>query len=163
FSACLFPNSCLLYASLRDKQPDAASHNEESARVRLVDAESAEVAWWTNGQNGGKTRPRALRRRVGPELLEQRCGPPTFTQTTLPDSYDASLGDRLARDLYNLTSLRAAIEEANALPGPDIINFDPSSTSGGTITLDAIYGQLEIGSDVTINGSTSGGNITVTR
>jgi hypothetical protein len=79
---------------------------------------------------------------------------------TLADSYDVSPGDGIAGDLYNLTSLRAAIEEANALPGSDIINFSPY-LGGNTITLDAAWGELEISSDISIFGAVNavGGGI----
>jgi hypothetical protein len=52
-------------------------------------------------------------------------------------------------DVAGKLSLRQAIQDANANPGADIINFDPSLK--GTITLSS--GQLTITDALTINGS----------
>jgi CSLREA domain-containing protein len=53
----------------------------------------------------------------GPDAAKQ------FTVNTTADTSDANLGDGLAEDEFGLTSLRAAIEEANATPNVDV-TFD---------------------------------------
>ena len=67
-----------------------------------------------------------------------------FTVSTLTDEND---GDYSLGDL----SLREALALAAAQAGDDVIQFD-NSLAGGTITLDAGLGQLEIDSNVEIQG-----------
>jgi len=74
--------------------------------------------------------PRGRRRAVYIEGLEPRMFLSTYTVTSLADAGPGSLRD--------------AVEQANANPGPDTINFAAGLT--GTITLTS--GQLEI-SDTT--------------
>src|SRR5216683_6471565 len=62
----------------------------------------------------------ARRRPISLEALEDRFAPATFTVQFTGDS--------------GAGTLRQAIADAAASPGPDIINFDPS-IAGGTITL----------------------------
>ncbi len=69
------------------------------------------------------------------EALEDRALPSTFTVTNLLDN--GSVG-----------SLRWAVGQANAHPGPDAINFAPGLH--GTIALSA--GQLNVTDSVTVNG-----------
>src|SRR5262249_35782950 len=90
-----------------------------------------------------KSRPaqvRAWRRhRARPhfELLEDRTVPSTFTVTNLLD--DGSAG-----------SLRSAISQANAAPGPDTIAFGGGLP--GTVGLDPTRGELDITDSLTIDG-----------
>ena len=70
----------------------------------------------------------------------------SFTVDTNADTADANPGDGLAQDASGNTSLRAAIEEANALGGADTITI-----GAGTFTLSG--GQLSISSDITITGA----------
>jgi predicted outer membrane repeat protein len=81
-----------------------------------------------------------------------------FVETTV-DYADAVPGDGMARDANGLTSLRAAIMEANASAGPDVILL-----RAGTYTLQltgvdedgAVTGDLDISDDVTILGVGAG-------
>src|SRR5262245_24376144 len=81
------------------------------------------------------------------EALGDRIVPSTFHVTTLADS--------------GAGSLRAAVAQANALPGADTIDFQPGLT--GTIALTG--GQLDLTDDLTITGpgadtlTVSGSNI----
>ena len=70
----------------------------------------------------------------------------SFTVDTTSDTSDAVPGNGLAQDAGGETSLRAAIEEANALAGADTITL-----GSGTYTLS--LGELTISSDITINGA----------
>ena len=59
----------------------------------------------------------------------------TFTVNTLLDTSDASPGDGSALDSQGRTSLRAAIEEANALTGAHSIQFAASLVTNGDATI----------------------------
>lgn len=78
----------------------------------------------------------------------------TFTVTTLADGPVSARGDLPG-------SLRQAIYDANALPGADVIQFDPALASG-TVTL--TEGEIEITESVILDGlgadklTVSGGN-----
>lgn len=77
----------------------------------------------------------------------------TFTVNKALDSHDTNPGDGFCDSGNAICSLRAAIEESNALPGPDYIlfsNYFKVAKAPRTIVLE--YGQLEIKSDLTING-----------
>ena len=82
-------------------------------------------------------KPRGPRPAV--EALEDRTVPSTFTVNTAVDSIDAFPGDGVARDSFGRTSLRAAVMEANALPGADTIILP-----AGTYAL-SVAGSEEIG------------------
>src|SRR5262245_27836731 len=69
------------------------------------------------------------------EALEDRAVPSTFTVTNLLD--DGSAG-----------SLRSAINQANAAPGPDTIAF--ARGLHGTVALDPTRGELDITGSLTI-------------
>jgi hypothetical protein len=73
--------------------------------------------------------------RLGLESLEDRTVPSTFTVLNLADS--------------GVGSLRAAIADANANPGADLIRF-AAAARDGTITLTS--GQLSITDDLQIDG-----------
>ena len=70
----------------------------------------------------------------------------TFVVNTTADTADANPGNGVAEDGVGDTSLRAAIEEANALAGADNI-----SIGAGTFMLSG--GEITISSDVTITGT----------
>jgi CSLREA domain-containing protein len=70
----------------------------------------------------------------------------SFTVNTTTDTADANPGDGLAQDGSTNTSLRAAIEESNALAGADVITL-----GAGTYTLS--LGEITISSDLTITGA----------
>jgi CSLREA domain-containing protein len=86
----------------------------------------------------------------------------SFTVNTTADSVDASPGNGICGDSLGRCSLRAAIMEANALPGADTI-----ALPAGTYTLaipgageDAgATGDLNIASDLTITGAGAAGTI----
>lgn len=83
----------------------------------------------------------------------------TFTVNSVADSVDANPGDGVCMDASGQCSLRAAVQEANANPGADTIEFD-ASTDGQPILLQlhgagenaAATGDLDITDDVTIDG-----------
>lgn len=62
----------------------------------------------------------------------QAAGP--FIVDSTSDTSDASAGDGVCDDGAGNCTLRAAIEEANALPGPDEINFNISGAGVHTIS-----------------------------
>ncbi len=79
----------------------------------------------------------------------------TFTVNSTNDSQDIAPGDGLALDALGNTSLRAAIMEANALVGADII-IVPSGiyqlTIGGVNEDASLTGDLDVSSDIIIVG-----------
>jgi hypothetical protein len=77
------------------------------------------------------------------QALEDRTLLTTFTVDNLVDESDGNFG---AGDL----SLREAIEQANANPGADIVNFVPA-LNGGVFNL--ALGSLNISDDLTLNGN----------
>lgn len=87
------------------------------------------------------TSPRQPRRRLTLEALEERQVPAIFTVNTVGDAPDANLLDNVAdTDPHTpglQTSLRAAIQQANAtpntLPGPDVIRFNIPGVGPQTI------------------------------
>ena len=72
----------------------------------------------------------------------------TFTVDSANDAPDADPGDGACSTAANECTLRAAIGEANALSGNDVIGFDPSVS--GTITLGG--SELLINSNLKIEG-----------
>ncbi len=72
----------------------------------------------------------------------------TFTVNTTTDAPDATPGDGACSSAANECTLRAAIQEANALSGDDVIGFAPSVS--GTITLGGTH--LLINSNLKIEG-----------
>jgi len=80
----------------------------------------------------------------------------TFAVNTVADTLDANPGDGLCADAAGACSLRAAISEANALAGADIITVPP-----GTYTQTLVApnddanagGDWDVTSAITINGS----------
>ncbi len=90
------------------------------------------------------------------ERLEDRTLLAVFTVSTLNDTFDASPGDGFAADTIGATSLRAAIQEANALAGRDTIVL-PSGTYTLAITGinedSSARGDLDVTSDILIMGA----------
>ncbi len=79
----------------------------------------------------------------------------TFTVNTTDDTVNANPGDGSALDAMGNTSLRAAIQEANALGGSHTINLGAGTYSlslGGQAEDAAAEGDLDISSDITIVG-----------
>ena len=91
----------------------------------------------------------ACRKDVGllSELLEDRVVLATFVVNSVFDTIDANPGDGLALDATGNTTLRAAVMEANALAGDDIIELPagtfPLTIAGADDNL-AATGDLDI-------------------
>lgn len=93
------------------------------------------------------------------ELTAAEAGPREFVVTQTADIADASAGDGVCSLAAGTTActLRQAVMEANALPGPDLITFAPGI---GTINLtvppgpadDASEGDLDVTGPTTIRG-----------
>ena len=79
----------------------------------------------------------------------------TFTVNSTADSADVTAGNGLCADASGDCTLRAAIQEANALAGNDTINLGTATyTLSLTGTDDtAALGDLDITQDVTISGA----------
>ena len=62
-----------------------------------------------------------------------------FTVDSTGDQGDANTGDNLCRTTSNTCTLRAAVQQANATPGPNTINFN---LPGGGVQTIQIYSEL---------------------
>lgn len=88
------------------------------------------------------------------ERLELKTLLSAFVVTSPVDEPDALPGDGIAQSASGETTLRAAVQEANASPGPDEILIPDSliqvalAASSGSET-----GELEIADDLTISGA----------
>jgi LPXTG-site transpeptidase (sortase) family protein len=78
----------------------------------------------------------------------------SFTVDTTNDTNDSNMGDGLCADLSGNCSLRAAILEANALPGADSITLP-----AGTYTLTSGEQLPSVTSEITLDGAGSGSTI----
>jgi uncharacterized repeat protein (TIGR01451 family)/CSLREA domain-containing protein len=76
----------------------------------------------------------------------------TFTVNSTADEQDANPGDGICASASGACTVRAAVEEANALPGPDIINVPNGTYMFG-------FAPATITSDVTIVGASRDGAI----
>ena len=79
----------------------------------------------------------------------------TFVVNTTDDTVDTALGNGACADSNSNCSLRAAISEANALAGPDIITlgaFAYTQTLVANEENQNAGGDWDISSDITING-----------
>ena len=104
--------------------------------------------------------PRKVLRRPSPfrpvvEELESRCLLATFTVNTLSANGDANLGDGLCSDFDGLCDLAGAIQEANASPGLDTIEFN---IPGPGVQRLVFFGEPEIRAPVIIDGYTQPGS-----
>lgn len=102
------------------------------------------------------------RRRAAAERLEVRTLLTTFNVNSLFDSADVDPGDGNAIDAAGNTSLRAAIQEANALAGPDTINVPAGLLqllTPGRTEDEALTGDLDITDNVSIVGAGRGDTI----
>src|SRR2546427_7295051 len=80
----------------------------------------------------------------------------TFTVNDTADAVDAVPGDGFCATAGGTCTLRAAIQEANALPGPDTIMVPPGTyllTIEGRDEDAPVTGDLDITDDVTITGA----------
>jgi CSLREA domain-containing protein len=79
-----------------------------------------------------------------------------FTVDSTTDTVDVNPGDGIAADANGHCTLRAAIMEANALPGPDTISLPANTytlTIAGRGEDAAAKGDLDIAGDLTIYGA----------
>jgi CSLREA domain-containing protein len=81
----------------------------------------------------------------------------TFTVNTKSDTADTNPGDGTCSFLGSFCSLRAAIQEANANPGPDTIAFDINAAGDGLATITPDSTLPSITDTVTIDGYTQPG------
>src|SRR6266480_438769 len=79
----------------------------------------------------------------------------TFVVNTTADTADAVPGDGKCADSSNACSLRAAVQEANALAGPDTIQLGAATyvLSGAAGDDLAVSGDLDITGDLTLTGA----------
>lgn len=88
----------------------------------------------------------------------QNASAATFTVNTTADTLDAAAGNSICADASGLCSLRAAISEANALAGDDIITLPAGTYTQTLVGADNANasGDFDITSGITINGAGSG-------
>ena len=108
--------------------------------------------WWKRiVTSWKKLRPARRRRSSGgfsAEAFEPRRLLSAFVVNSLADSHDAIPGDGIAADANGHTTLRAALEEANAHAGADTITLP-----AGIIAVSAENGPLVVTDDVTLIGT----------
>lgn len=88
--------------------------------------------------------------------LVGRARAATFTVDTTADTVDANVGDGQALDSTGHTSLRAAVQEANARPGPDTIILPAGTytfTRAGQNEENSVTGDLDVNDGLTILGA----------
>ena len=86
----------------------------------------------------------------------------TFTVNSTLDARDAQAGDGRCATAAGMCTLRAAIQEANALPGADFIQVPPGIYELAIAPLnqnDITTGDLDITDSVTISGAGAGSTI----
>lgn len=96
-------------------------------------------------------RPARRRRasaRFSVETFEPRRMLSAFVVNSVADTHDTIPGDGIAADANGVTTLRAALEESNALVGADTITLP-----AGVVTLSGSNGPLVVSDDVTIIGN----------
>jgi CSLREA domain-containing protein len=77
----------------------------------------------------------------------------TFTVNTIADAHDPNPGDGICGDSNEGCSLRAALEEANELPGEDHIQFSSAFEAPNPPNKIVLrFGQLSIHGNITISG-----------
>src|SRR3990170_3766443 len=97
-------------------------------------------------------------------LTTQAGAPSKFTVNSTGDALDAAAGNGVCATAAGVCTLRAAIQESNALAGTDVINFnipttDPgfNSVTGAFTITPATPGLPAIAGPVTIDGTTQPG------
>jgi len=108
------------------------------------------------GKSSQRRRQPLYFRSVAMQSLEDRVLlSANFVVNTTLDTVDANLGDGLAEDANGMTSLRAAIMEANALAGTDTITLGNGVymlTRSAASENVGVSGDLDITDDLVING-----------
>src|SRR5262249_47514094 len=98
---------------------------------------------------------------LGTLIVSPPASAATFTVDSEDDATDATPGDGQCATKAGSCTLRAAIQEANALPGPDSIRL-PSGTfliaREGADDDQCIDGDLDITSSITITGGSASGS-----
>ncbi len=108
------------------------------------------------------TRRRVSSRQCSLERLEPRELLTVFVVDVLTDGVDANPGDGVALTATGVTTLRAAVQEANALPGADVIQIPSGKVQlaiGPAGDDGAASGDLDLTEDVTIIGAGSSDTI----
>jgi CSLREA domain-containing protein len=80
----------------------------------------------------------------------------TFTVNSTLDATDAVQGDGACATSSGTCTLRAAVQEANALPGSDVISLPAGTytlTIPGRLETNSATGDLNVNTDMTINGA----------
>ncbi len=93
---------------------------------------------------------------LGLQVSEMRAYAATFTVNTTVDSVDVAPGDGVCADGNGACSLRAAVQETNALAGDDVIILPAGVyglTIGGASEDASASGDLDIAGNLTINGA----------
>src|SRR5882724_11864086 len=75
-----------------------------------------------------------------------------FTVNSTGDGADSNLFDGVCNDGTGACTLRAAIQQANADAGAELITFAPTLTSGGPATIALLSVLPDLSSDMTISG-----------
>ena len=86
----------------------------------------------------------------------------TFTVNSTTDAVDSTPGDGVCATAGSVCTLRAAIQEANALAGDDIITLPAGAytlTIAGADEDAASTGDLDLASNITLNGAGAGTSI----
>lgn len=114
------------------------------------------IDWLARVKDQTLRRPRRRRRVLCAQQLEDRTLLAAFVVDSTLDTGDANLGDGIAADSEGRVTLRAAIQEANALLGADTIVlpaglFDLSLLGAGEDG--AATGDLDITDSVTLTGA----------
>ncbi len=91
------------------------------------------------------------------QVTENAYAATVFTVNSTGDAVDASVGDSVCATAGAVCTLRAAIQEANAFAGADIINFAITPLDGGVKTIAIASSLPSITQTVTINGFTQNG------
>ncbi len=101
-------------------------------------------------------------RQLRHEQLEDRRMLTLFAVDDFNDTVDANPGDGVAEDVWGNTTLRAAIMEANALAGDDMIMLGAATysfTLGGASEDGAATGDLDVAGNLSIIGAGAGTSI----
>src|ERR1700687_3388939 len=115
--------------------------DEEGGRGGLSRSIDGGVSWAALGRGlpGGQVNVLAIDRNRPPTLYAGTTGvfaiqPATFGVNSTAESPDATPGDGVCATTAGVCTLRAAVDEANALPGGSIITV-PGGTYGGQLTI----------------------------